>query len=323
MARSTSSSRIRRGLLAAALLCLVPAEALAASPVASVEPSMPAHGTAVLLDPGAEPRTELRYRLGSGTFEMTVDSTQSISVEADGTSQSVDLPTTRFVVEMVIAPTSEAGVSRVDFRYLGAGLAEAGDAEMGVAIQDAFEPLLGLTGWMLMDATGKALDLGFEGTDELPPALAASISDFERLGTELSAPLPTEPVGIGARWRVLLEVPSQGLVMHQTVDYTLLERTDDAIVLAIDTDQTADPGPFSPASLPAGTTADLVALDGSGSGTMRLTLDGLVPTSTMSVELELLLTVDGMPATLGITADAEVRPGADPAWPSASEPVED
>ncbi len=322
MARNPSSPRIRRGLLAAALLCLVPGGALAASPTTSDEPTTPAVGTAVLLDPGAEPRSELRYQLGSGTFEMTVDSTQSISVEADGTSQSVDVPTTRFVVEMVTTPTSEVGVTRVDFRYLGAGLAEAGDVGMGAAIQDAFEPLLGLTGWMLMDDTGKALDLGFEGMDALDPALASSFSDFERLGTELSAPLPREPVGIGARWQVLLRVPSQGLVMDQTVEYTLLERTDDGIVLAVDTDQTADPGPFTPPSLPAGTTADLIALDGSGSGTMRLPLDGLVPTSEMSLELEMLLTVDGTPVTMAVTAEAEVRPGADPVWPSASDLVE-
>jgi hypothetical protein len=304
---------MRRGLLVAALACLLPMGGLAASPAAADDASPAPAGAAVLLDAGAEPRAELRYAWQPDTaFQLTQDVNQSFELNADGQPSSFDMPTLRFVVEVTTSEARAEGAIRLDFRYLAAGLAAPDEPEVEAAMAEAFEPVLSLSGWAIVDDRGQVLDGGIEGAEVLDPSLASTVSDFERLGSELANPLPVEPVGVGARWRVTQSIPASGLLLEQTVDYTLTDRTDDRVTLAMESTQDAERGPVEGLGIPS---AVLVNLEGSGSGTLSFAPDLPVPTSSLEMDLQMSLRAGGAPIDMAITAVSDIRPGAEQVWP--------
>lgn len=319
MSRRPSPRSTRRGLMAAALLCLLPGGVLAASP-ASDAPAVAASGTAVLLDPGTGPRAELRYAWPTGqAFQLTQDVTQSFEIVADGQASSYDMPTIRFVVEVTATDAADPGSTRLDYRYAAAGLAGPDDPELETAIADAYRPILGLTGWTVVDALGTVMDGGIDGADRLDPTLATTVADFERLGGEVVVALPVEPIGVGARWRVTQSIPFQALRLQQVTEYTLTERTDDHVALTFESTQSAEPGPIDDPTIP---NATLVALDGTGTGMLDFDPQLPLPTSSIEMDLQMSLRAGGAPVDMSVTAVVDIRPGADQVWPGTSASLE-
>ena len=83
------------------------------------------------------------------------------------------------------------------------------------------------------------------GQLEFPPGTdaeaQATLQQLETQLSTLSMPLPFEAVGVGARWKVTEHPVANGLASTRSVVYTLVERTDNRIVLRSKLRQTAHP----------------------------------------------------------------------------------
>ncbi|MFN8519441.1 MAG: hypothetical protein U0667_08655 [Chloroflexota bacterium] len=232
------------------LLTQVPAGARAASPEASASPgpsASPGASTSpalpvVQLVRGRGPgrRCAIRYVPGTSAA-MTMDMDTTIAMGDGGSGMpSYAAPTMRVVVETTTGERTPAGTTRLEYRYLDAGVVQPGDGFADAFLDGWLDQYVGITMWSLVDDRGQAHGGGIEGVEQLDPLLASAFEDIETSLREASAPFPLEPVGVGARWAVEQSFASQGLDVTQRISYTLLDRGSDWVELGLESTLSAE-----------------------------------------------------------------------------------
>lgn len=310
-------SRRSRVLVTAivSVMALLPTGSLGASPapLASGPATAGSLPTVVVLDAGAEPRSALRYRFVSyQTASMDMRMSMTAAVAVDGTPvPSTVIPTMHFVAAIQLGDVTPAGSVRYEFQYTTAEAVEPSDADAITVAQmnDSLAGLVGVTGWAVVDDRGQGIDGGFIGTDDLDPATQATLDDLQRSLSQQSAPLPEEPVGVGARWMVEQHVATNGLVVDQSVTYRLDAIDDAGLHLSLELTQDVAPGPIELPGMPDGTTANLLELRSRGSAAMVMDLDSFVPTSAMTITSHNVIEVTDSQVASDVTIDFAVGAG--------------
>jgi len=293
-------------LLAAASLSLV-----IVSPVVGQQ-APAASPTVTLVDAGEGPRQELRYRFEEGYSEqLALDLTTRTGMSMAGQQMPAVAIPVRMLMTIRTTEVADDGTARFEFDTtsveLGGDLANAG---LGNLAGNA-----GLSGWIRVDSRGNTIEGGVTPPTGADPGVSQITDGFEQSLQQMSAPLPAEPVGIGARWQVVTSVDGGGFTISQTADYTLASRNGDDCEMAVALTQTAPAQPFNVPGMPPGTEARLESLEGTGDGTMRINLARLVPTSEASMSLTgaLGIAIQGMSMQMGLNIENEVSiaPAAD------------
>jgi len=239
----------------------------------------PARSVVQLLDAGSEPRAPLRYQTPIGAREAVMLTTQArTSLNALGSAGLPTLlPRTRVMVE--VGPVAEAGAERlmVPFRFTAAEAlpTDGVSAEDVARMQRELQPLVGLTGFQLIDRMGVGTGVDLVIPPGTSPALSEQLQQLRRGLRDMFAPFPSEPVGVGATWEVRTPVQSHGAAAEQVSTYRLRAQSGDEVGLDVQITQTA-PTQALPDPQP-GLRARLNSLDTTGSGTMELKLSHLVP----------------------------------------------
>ena len=179
---------------------------------------------ATLLDPGDEPRRPLRFALATGAsvdldFTFDVDLTQRTTDAEEPVL--LDPPTTTQTVRLTVGSTDDDGAV-VSFEVIDAGLDPNGttltDAQT-MELTAAVQRLVGLRGELRIDERGGTRTLRYDPPEGLPAELADTLSGLEQNLSTLVPVLPAEPVGRGARWRIVSRSGAGGLTLRQTTDY--------------------------------------------------------------------------------------------------------
>jgi hypothetical protein len=116
------------------------------------------------------------------------------------------------------------------------------------------------------------------------PAFQQTMQAMSSSLENMSLPFPEEAVGIGAKWEVKQALESGGMRTFQKITVELMSVQGKLVTLGVKTEQTAPPQPVNNPQMPAGATLQLVSLSGTGTGTMKISLDSLVPTSEMNAK---------------------------------------
>jgi len=224
------------------------------------EVALPSQESFRLLDPGKGARVALRYGTAAGTAAVVArTSLTSRRLDRGTFSPPVALPAVHDGFAITIAAEHPGQLA---LRGLTATAAAAsGDADTNA---DAY-----LAAWRALlqdrrvtvdvDARGAIGAIRFD--DDPTGARGAQGRDelVQRL-LSLIVPLPAEPVAPGARWRVVTVLRQGPAVAKQTATYTLIGRTATAWKLHVQLHRVGEPQRIADPSLPAGTTAELVAL---------------------------------------------------------------
>lgn len=174
-----------------------------------------------VLDPGAEPRRELRYRLAEGTSTPATFTTDlELEQERAGVRQRLDAPPVRQTLAHRVAAVADDGtatveseVVAVEVRAAGTGLTVAEVDEL----QRQLDPLARSTSTLEVGPRGEVR--GFEpapadgegaGEEGEQGRGADGSDDLVATVLGLAPVLPEEPVGVGARWQVVEEVEIEG-----------------------------------------------------------------------------------------------------------------
>ncbi len=236
---------------------------------------------AVVTDPGDEPRAPMEASPTAGdttAVDMTMTTDSATTVDGEEVPAMPIPPLTMGMVVTIDAVTDDEITMTVVYDRVGF---EGGDP----AAQEVLDSVVGLTGTVTTTRSGAFVDGGFDASG-LDPTLAPTIQQLESQLANISVPLPTEPVGIGATWDVATAVDSQGFTFCNTVSYTLTSFDGDAYELGVETAQRAEPATIEQ----DGASIELIEGSGSGSGTTagRLSLPVAVTGSsdtTTSIEM--------------------------------------
>lgn len=243
---------------------------------ASTSTTAPAEAPAVTLtDPGAEPRQALAlsYRTGDQT---TVRFTSDLAVDQTvaGRRQRLDSPPITQTLTYRVGTVTSRGarltvtVAAVEVQPKGSGLS----ADQVASMERSLAPLVGLRATGLLAPDGRFTSLRFRSPTGLDADVRAQVRAIEsQLGT-LGAPLPAEPVGVGAIWTATSTATIAGVVTTATTTYTVTAVSADEVRYTTRLTSTARPQDLQLAGLPAGTTARLVSSSITGTGTGSLLL---------------------------------------------------
>lgn len=275
---------------------------LAADPPAApatTAPAAPSLGgpRITLTSPGEEPRQELRYRLGdiqpaTATVEMAMRMGAVMGMPAQV------LPKIRMVMSFVDPVASESGTLALGFRLDRMEVLPVEGIAPGVV--EAMRGILGqmgtFTGSMTIGDRGdlRAFDMDLSGLD---PVARQQVEGMRSSFDQMTIPFPAEEVGVGATWTVHQQIEQQGFRLDQVATYTLTALTEDEATLGVAIEQRALDQAISTPDLPAAAGVR-GSMTGSGSGQMTIHFARMVPTSSISTQVEMRMTM-GDPAAGG------------------------
>jgi hypothetical protein len=208
-----------------------------------------------LLEPGSGDKAALRYALAAGTVEFTARAhLSSRHLDRGAFTAKIALPAIRDGFAVTVSERPGAIVLRA---LPGEAEAASDDAAAYLApwktlLQDrrvtlAFAPRGQLSAITFNDDPGNAR--GEQARDELAQRLLS-----------LVVPLPAEPVGTGARWRVVTILRQGPAYAKQTAVYTLVERGAARWKIHVELRRVAEEQRIADPALPRGVTADLQAM---------------------------------------------------------------
>ena len=257
------------------------------APAAAAEPKVE------VVNAGSGQKAELRFAPKKGlteSFEVQLDLETTMNMGGPG-AMPINLPP--LVLTLTGTVTDVESNGNIHYTYeltKSTTLEKEGiDKTLKGAMEAETAKLVGMKGEVVMSPIGQRLS-----SKILPPPGAGEeqVDRMKQSMNHAAVPLPTEPVGVGAVWRVTQVVKENGLTLDQTNTYTLKEHTGSTIVLQTELTQQVGDGPAFNPDLPPGATADIASLTSQGSGETILALDHLFPTkATLDHKLDTLILV--------------------------------
>jgi hypothetical protein len=220
------------------------------------ELELPRQESFTLVSPGDARRSTLRYALGpSRAAVIARTELSSRHLEGAAFTPAVALPATRVGFEVTLAAEPHG---QLTLRALpGEAAAASPDAEAYLAPWKAL--LEGRQITVALDDRGQFTAIGL--VDDPGNARTAQAKDelVQRLASTI-VPLPAEPVGAGARWRVVTILRQGPAYAKQSASYTLRSATPTAWKLHVVLQRVGEQQSIADPALPPGTTAELVAM---------------------------------------------------------------
>jgi hypothetical protein len=273
------SSVHRRGIL------VVFAFVVAAAAVSSVSDPAGARvasaGVQVqLLDPGASPRSVLRLTPNTTPASRTL--TFSSEITQSGVSSATVGPLQiRTVISTTTGTAGPGGTTRVQYTYGSFQLLDTstGTPQQLDAMRTSLAQFQGFGGEYTFSSTGVVLSNRFEIPSAVNSTVRSVLEQLSSQSDQLSVPLPTKAVGVGARWRGTTQLTVAGINLRQTYEYKLRSRDRGRLALDVHYTQVAAPQHVSSPGLTPGVSVDVTSYHVAGKGATVLDLSQVIPVS--------------------------------------------
>lgn len=262
---------------------------------ATPAPKLPEQRSFEVTAPGDGARTALRYQLAAGATTTDVVARISSRQLVDGAwSARVTLPAihTGFELARAAAPaTTQLTALPLPGKITGEPTAEATQY---------------LASWRALE--GRPFTFALDDRGQLGAIEGAEASARDELTQRLLAtlvPVPAAPIGLGGSWRVVTVLQLHPAVVKQTATYTLVGRAAHWTV-DVTLDRVGEPQVLLDPSLPAGTTAELVALVQHLAGQLEIDPARALPTGKLTLEstVHVRLQRAGAPAAEQLVEDS-------------------
>lgn len=244
---------------------------LAVPAASTAAPAVPRQEPVILVAAGAEPRTPLRYAPAVPQRLALETHAKGRQFSAGAWSRDTAAPPMTTVLEVTEAERGSLAIATLDGPRDGAWALLAG-RHFTLATDDQAR----FGGLSFADAgpTGPAI------LDEAAQRLLA-----------LRVPVPSEPVGVGATWRVTTILRQRPALVTQTATYTLVARDAAHWSVGVELSRIAEPQVAEDPGVPAGTTVDVVALVLRVSGQLAIDPARALPTGDLSTTSTLHLKI--------------------------------
>lgn len=239
-----------------------------------------------LIDAGAEPRQAIRLTPEVGSVQH---STMVMNISTSATAPGQE-PFVQEVGPITMETTTEiidvADNGDITFSQTFDDVTVEGPAEVVAQMQPMYDNLVGFEFGGTINAVGHLV----EGDLDLPsvgdPTLDQTLGEVtEQMAASLSA-MPVEPVGVGAAWRLPMELETGGLTISSESRFELVEIDGSELTLKATQTQSADP-----TEMAGGVRVE--SMDADGDGQLVLRTDQLLPVSSeMEMTQRMVMTIE-------------------------------
>jgi hypothetical protein len=195
----------------------------------------------VLVDPGAEPRQVAKYALALGSKQKTqMKMVMGMQMVVPGQpTPAVKVPPIGIAIEIAIAKKKdEHGDYPMDLKVLGVLIdASPESKQMADAMTQDLASLKGVVLHAVVDESGRTHGSKLEASAADPKTQDVA-KQMQQAMEQMTAPLPDEAIGVGARWQVVSRVTS-GADIVQWTTYTLKSRDGKKLELESEVKQVA------------------------------------------------------------------------------------
>ena len=269
--------------------------------------------TVTLLDPGAQPRTALRYKFQANrTEKMVMETSMAMAMEmGDQKQPETQMPVTRMTMTIDSKEVSPEGNLHYEFELAQVEVLPKPGANPAIvnAMKQQMSSMQGLSGSATVTSRGFTKDTEIKSPPGIDPQIKQSMDQMKQSINQMSAPLPEEPVGEGARWQVTMPMEMPAMKLTQVATYTLSEIQGDKVKLDITIKQSAPPQELDTPGAAPGAKVSLESLKSSGKGTVELQMTNLVPTSNINMTTTNVVSSNNQKIKTTMQIGVKIHPG--------------
>jgi hypothetical protein len=237
-----------------------------------------------LLDAGAEPRQEVKFRpLANSKQTMTMTMGMSMDMAMGETPlPKTNIPKIVIKIDLTVGEVEASGDIHYSFSYtdLNAIADNKTSPELTAAIQKSFNTLKGIRGDLVVSSTGQVKSQKLILPKTIDPMTKQTLDQFTKSIEQLSTRLPSNAVGLGAKWQTTHSVTMAGLQLSQAATYEVIAIDARGMTVKCKVAQSAPPQDLLvPGAAANGAKIKLDSLNSSGGGTYVVLFDSLFPLS--------------------------------------------
>ena len=248
---------------------------------------LPSGGAAIvrLLEPGAEPRADLSYAIVKGPapkLGMAMD--MAMRMSAGGQKNEATLPRMGMTLDGAAAEKNDAGEWKILATLVGITVDGKGAQaeQIAAAMRQQVEAMKGLGISYWLNPKGRVRDVKVTLPKGFPTAAQALVEGLNQSFESMVAPLPVEPVGLGAKWQVVSRMSASGADLLQSATYTLTARDGERATLDVAMTQLSASDTIKTPGNPGAPVTRVKSFSSGGTGTTRIHTASVVPESGLT-----------------------------------------
>lgn len=260
---------------------------------ADTKSAAPAASVVKLLEAGQEPRKVLRLApdaKAEQSVQVTMDMQSTMKLDGNPVPTPKS-PMLQMTMDVRVAEMLGGGDARYAMTLNKAEAlgAEGVEPELVGQMTEAVSKAAGSTGTSIIDPRWQSRESTVKIPDGTDPRLEQIVRGLQTSLQQMSAPMPEEAVGVGARWEVVLSGVVNGLNQEMRTTFTLVSIAEREIRVKMDFAQSGELGKVELEGAP-GVDAQLTAFSGKGTGEAVMQLDRVAPLSG-TMEMNSLTTI--------------------------------
>jgi len=262
-----------------------------------------------LLEAGSEPRQALRYKFKAGRKDkLVMDMKMTMAMSGAFNQPEMVLPVARTTMEINSVSVSNEGDLRYEFKVTDATVPdkESANPMMVQTMETELKKTVGMSGWAVVTPRGFTKDAEISVPAGASQQLKQLVDNLRQQVKQLSSPLPEEPVGVGAKWNVIMPLNTDALKLTQTAEYKLTNFEGNKGKLKIQVAQHAKKQKMNLPNLPPGSSATLKSLKTEASGNAEFDLTQPVPKSDMKLATKMDMQVNAQGQSQNIITDMKI-----------------
>jgi len=250
----------------------------------------------VVENAGGDDKVALRYEYAAGGVTTAVMEMKLGMQMSMGAMQQpmVNLPVMKMTMKLTNREVKDSGNLVYDFILEAMDVVPDADTPppMVDQMKTALKDIKGMNGNAEVTTRGITISADMRMPANTNPQLASMMDSMKQQMSQMSVPLPEEPVGQGASWTVTTQLTTGGMLVTNQYKYTLAKIEGKNIEMKVSLLQTAEPQELKNPQLPPNVKLKLLEFKSSGSGTVKMDLAQMIPTSEITSETHMKMDVE-------------------------------
>jgi hypothetical protein len=227
-----------------------------------------------VIEAGSGPKQTLRFTAQKGLKKvMVMAMDMGMTIDVGGSPRDQQVPTMKMTMDLTVTDVAANGDIRYEFKLRDPEVVDDPSNPSVGAVKQALAGMSGLSGSAVVTNRGFAKQVEVNVPPGATPQVAQFVDSLKQSMGQISAPLPEEPVGVGAKWETTQKLEQNGLKLQQVATNELTHLDGNTITFDVAIKQTAAPQKI----VKDGVTVDLQSYSGSGTGRTTIDLTQLVP----------------------------------------------